>query len=143
MNKNKIGIVQGRLSPTINNKIQAFPFHTWQDEFTIAKKIGFYGIEWVMDSIDWELNPILSDEGCKEVINLSKETGIEIISLDPLYLTERGLLSNSYSIIKERLSVMKKLIPNCNRVGMKYILMPVFIGPNLELVKRLKSKENR
>ena len=41
MNKNKIGIVQGRLSPTINNKIQAFPFHTWQDEFTICKKNWF------------------------------------------------------------------------------------------------------
>ena len=43
---------------------------------------------------------------------------------------------------EERLAFMKKVLPNCQKIGMKYILMPVLIGPSLELVANLKSKEN-
>ena len=35
------GIMQGRLSPIINNKIQAFPEKYWKTEFSKAKKLGF------------------------------------------------------------------------------------------------------
>ncbi len=32
---NEIGIMQGRLSPRIDGKIQAYPANTWQKEFEI------------------------------------------------------------------------------------------------------------
>ena len=37
---NKIGFMQGRLSPIVDNKIQAFPFGNWEQEFSIAKELG-------------------------------------------------------------------------------------------------------
>ena len=35
--KSRIGFMQGRLSPMVNGKIQAFPYETWKNEFAIAK----------------------------------------------------------------------------------------------------------
>ena len=57
----RIGIFQGRLSSPINNEIQSFPFHNWENEFKLAKKIGFDLIEWIIgDEID--KNPIFFKE---------------------------------------------------------------------------------
>ena len=44
--------MQGRLSPPINNKIQGFPHNFWENEFHLAKEIGFELIEWIVDSDD-------------------------------------------------------------------------------------------
>ena len=33
--------MQGRLSPLIDNKIQAFPHNNWKNEFQIAQKLGY------------------------------------------------------------------------------------------------------
>jgi len=140
---NKIGVIQGRLSPQLRGKIQAFPIGTWEEEFHLAKECGLEGIELVIDSYKWEENPLWSDEGTKRINELSQESGIEIISVDPLYLTERGLISNESSICEERLQFMRRIIPNCKKLGMKYILMPIVINPDLELTASLKSKENR
>ena len=36
-----IGFMQGRLSPLVNGKIQAFPWDYWRDEFSLANKYNF------------------------------------------------------------------------------------------------------
>ena len=38
--ENKFGIMQGRLSPVIKNRIQIFPVKNWKIEFQRAKKLG-------------------------------------------------------------------------------------------------------
>ena len=73
-----IGVMQGRLSPLIDNRIQAFPHNFWKNEFSVAKRIGFDLIEWVVDS---ESNPIFDDIQLQEILTLSKENGIKINSL--------------------------------------------------------------
>ena len=54
----RIGIMQGRLSKPINGKIQSFPINSWENEFYLAKNIGFELIEWVLDE-NVKDNPIL------------------------------------------------------------------------------------
>lgn len=44
----KIGIIQGRLSPPQDSRLQFFP-QDWQAEFQLAKTIGFDCIEWYND----------------------------------------------------------------------------------------------
>ena len=39
LTKPKIGFIQGRLSPITNNRIQQFPWDSWQNEFNIAPTI--------------------------------------------------------------------------------------------------------
>ena len=36
---NRLGIMLGRLSPPIKNNIQAFPYNSWENEFSQAKKL--------------------------------------------------------------------------------------------------------
>ena len=38
---------------------------------------------------------------------------------------------------------MENVIPNCKELDMDYILMPVMIGPGIELSAELRSKNNR
>ena len=45
-----IGIMQGRLSRRIGDKIQSFPINDWEKEFQLAAEIGYSCIEWVIDS---------------------------------------------------------------------------------------------
>ena len=74
MNKSfKLGFMQGRLSPIVRNKIQAFPFKDWKKEFILAKKIGFKLMEWTIDTYNYQNNPILTINGVKEIQRLKKK----------------------------------------------------------------------
>ena len=46
----KIGFIQGRLSPIINNKIQIFPVENWKDEYEKASSLDIRLIEWTIDN---------------------------------------------------------------------------------------------
>ena len=37
---NPIGIMQGRLSPAVDGRIQSFPVETWRQEFELARQAG-------------------------------------------------------------------------------------------------------
>ena len=138
-----LGIIQGRLSPYTGGKIQSFPKNTWENEFILAKQLGLNTIELCLDSDDWEKNPIWTVQGTNRIKELTQETGIKPISLDPLYLAERGLRTNTKEITEERNKIMENVIPNCKELDMDYILMPVMIGPGIELSAELRSKNNR
>lgn len=78
---NKIGFIQGRLSPMIDNKIQAFPWGNWQEEFFLAGENNFQLIEWTLDQSDLYLNPIMTNEGRSEIKKLSYKHNVKIPSL--------------------------------------------------------------
>jgi hypothetical protein len=44
----KLGIIQGRLSPPINDQIQEFPVNDWEMEFNIIHQLNLKHIEWVV-----------------------------------------------------------------------------------------------
>lgn len=54
----KIGIIQGRLLPPVNNHIQEFPFNNWKEEFSILKNINLSHIEWIITKNSYENNPL-------------------------------------------------------------------------------------
>ena len=60
-----IGLMQGRLSPLIGNKIQAFPVNNWQREFKIINKTSLNLIEWTLDYKNLSLNPLITTKGKK------------------------------------------------------------------------------
>ena len=73
MKKFFFGIMQGRLLPKYNNNFQAHPVGYWQDEFSIASKYGFDGIEFILDYDKFDLNPLLSKAGQDLILKLSKK----------------------------------------------------------------------
>jgi hexulose-6-phosphate isomerase len=54
----KLGILQGRLSPPVDNKIQEFPFNTWKNEFKQIEQINLNHIEWIITKNSYINNPL-------------------------------------------------------------------------------------
>jgi L-ribulose-5-phosphate 3-epimerase len=78
---NRIGFMQGRLSPQIDGKIQAFPWPYWRDEFPLARDLGFARLEWTLDHDDLAANPLMTPEGQAEIRALSAEHGVAVSSI--------------------------------------------------------------
>lgn len=73
--------MQGRLSPQVDGKIQAFPFSCWQGEFASAERNGFSLMEWTLDQDNLYANPLLTTAGQNEIRKLCESHGIMISSL--------------------------------------------------------------
>jgi len=124
---NRIGIMQGRLSPMFNGKIQAFPYNTWKEEFALAKQCGFELIEWVLDLENIEHNPILSETGRREIAYLQKEYHIEVPIICCDYFMEYPLVSKTLKIRLQAIDMLTELIRICGEIGIHYIELP-FLG---------------
>jgi hexulose-6-phosphate isomerase len=77
----RIGFMQGRLSPQIDGKIQAFPWPYWRDEFPLAQALGFARLEWTLDHHDLAANPLMTEEGRAEIRVLSAAHDIAVSSI--------------------------------------------------------------
>lgn len=78
----KIGILQGRLSPSPDGRFQFFP-PDWTAEFAIAKELGIAGIEWICDTPEMEAgsNPFLSYEKRINIGRTVRTTGVPVTSI--------------------------------------------------------------
>jgi len=120
--ENEIGIMQGRLSSPIDNRIQAFPKNNWKDEFELASRIGFNKIEWVCDSND---NPILYESTLSEISNHAKKFNVKINSLCADYFMKNKLFSESKQNIEKNLEFLKNIIKNCHKLDLHIIEIPL------------------
>lgn len=76
-----IGFMQGRLSPLINGRIQAFPWGFWENEFLLAQQINIHLMEWTLDQERLYENPLLTEVGQAEIRALCQQHAISIPSL--------------------------------------------------------------
>ena len=74
----RLGIMQGRLSPDPENKIQFFPEKTWEEEFPIASESYFDCMEMTMDFEGFESHPIMTEEGRERLRFLKNKWKIDI-----------------------------------------------------------------
>ena len=137
-----IGIMQGRLSKPLNGKIQSFPKNSWEDEFYLAKDIGFELIEWVLDE-DLKNNPILNKEIFPQITEIKKETGIDINSICCDYFMTNSLSRNSKSFKEENLKIFNFLIEeSCPSNDIKIIDLPLLGEESLKKEKIADDYKN-
>jgi len=80
--KDSFGIMQGRLSPMVDGKIQAFPWNNWKNEFVDIGKLGLNLIEWTIDfDENYYNNPIMSSDGRKIISELCEISNCRINSV--------------------------------------------------------------
>ena len=79
--ESRIGFMQGRLSPQVDGKIQAFPRDCWQAEFTAGSGLGFARLEWTLDHDGLSENPLMTDAGAAEIADLVRSTGLKVSSI--------------------------------------------------------------
>lgn len=117
-----IGIMQGRLSPRVDGKIQAFPLNNWENEFKIAKEIGFTSIEWIVEN-PLDLNPLLSGSGIKKINELIFDTNIKIDFICADIFMELPILDEPQNLEYSQ-NLLNKLIINAHKIGAKCIEIP-------------------
>ena len=120
---NKIGVMQGRLTPMIDKKIQSFPKKNWAKEFRLAKKLNLKYIEWTLDYKDIFLNPIFVKSEIKKISFLKKKYSIKIISL-----TGDCFMQKPFWKVKKSIKLIedfKRIIKACGSLKIKYIVIPI------------------
>jgi L-ribulose-5-phosphate 3-epimerase len=113
---NQIGIMQGRLSPRIDGKIQAYPARTWQKEFNAARKIGYSAIEWIVEK-PTEINALMSDTGIEEINNIISKTGVRIDFICADIFMQQPLVRMTTDIMKENAKNLIIILMNAKKVG--------------------------
>jgi len=129
---NSIGIMQGRLSPPINGKIQAFPWDTWEDEFSLAANIGFDEIEFIFESSGYRKNPLFTKEGLQKIDLVSKENGIQVNYACADYFMEIPFIRVSEYTRNKNKQILAYLIEQCSQIGIKGIEIPFVDNSRIE-----------
>lgn len=68
-----IGILQGRLTPPWNGKLQCFPRGAWDREFELAQRCGFSALELFVETEFNPENPVWSEAGRARIRSLASE----------------------------------------------------------------------
>ena len=123
-NIRQIGIMQGRLLPKYKGRYQAHPLGYWESEFDLAKELGLYCIEFILDFNDAEQNPLLSDAGVEKILAKIKETGVEVRSICADYFMDAPLHHQDLSVMKQGRRILDILIRNGKKIGITDIVIP-------------------
>lgn len=120
----EIGVMQGRLVPQVNGRIQAFPWKHWQDEFFLAQTHGFQSIEFVFEAEQYQDNPIYTDTGTKEVRTLIERTGVIVSAVCADYFMDFPFFRVSAGAQSTSIRVLKQLIERAATVGAARVEIP-------------------
>ncbi len=127
---NPIGIMQGRLTPPVSFRLQAFPTGAWEAEFERAKTCGLDSIEWLFEADDgrghsYRENPLWSPSGREEICRVIDQTGIPVRTCCADYFMPHPFFRVSEAERLESVAVLKQLILNAAGLGVRSILVPV------------------
>jgi len=131
----KIGFMQGRLSPLVENKIQAFPWPYWQNEFEIAKNNLFYIMEWTLDQERLYENPLMTEAGRDLIKKLMKKYQISIPSMTGDCFMQSPFYKKDKFERKILLNDLFNIIDSCSKINIKNILIPLVDNGRLENIK--------
>jgi L-ribulose-5-phosphate 3-epimerase len=134
----RIGFMQGRLSPLVDGKIQAFPYGFWQSEFELAAINNYRLIELTLDYEDPFTNPLMSNDGRSEILELSRKFRVKTPSVTgdcfmqkPFWkaakLTRHRLIEDFYQIIEA-----------CGCVGASFLVVPLVDDGKISSSKELE-----
>ena len=122
--KNNIGVMQGRLLKKFNGRYQAHPVGYWQDEFIQAQRFGLDCIEFILDHNDADKNPLLSNGGTEEIIEMTNKTGVGVFTICADYFMEAPLHSEDSKVALKSQLVLIKLLKSASKLGVTDIVIP-------------------
>ena len=120
---NEIGIMQGRLSPRIDGKIQAYPANTWQKEFQIAQEIGYAAIEWIVEK-PVETNALMTDSGKAEIKKVISSTEVRIDFVCADIFMQQPLVRMTEEMRLQNKEYLLEIIKNAKEVGAVGVEIP-------------------
>ena len=124
--------MQGRLSPKINDLIQAFPWQYWQSEFPLAEKIGLGIMEWTLDQNRLYENPLLTADGQKKIRQLCTRHLIRIRSLTGDCFMQAPFWKAEIAECKALKEDFIAIANGCSIVGITFIVVPLVDNGRLD-----------
>ena len=121
----RIGVMQGRLSPRPENRLQAFPHQTWPEEFAQAKRLGFSYLEWIYEAERAQENPIASSAGRAAIRACAASTGLPVGSVCADYFMIHRLAGGSAEERSEHAAALCELARWTRELGATRILLPL------------------
>lgn len=114
--------MQGRLSPIVDGRVQAFPWDYWENEIFLAGKIGIRLMEWTLDSEKFMSNPILLPDKQKLAIRLKNTNSISIPSVTSDYFMENPpWISRPDNVLEAH----RNIITGMKTIGSKILVIPL------------------
>lgn len=120
-----IGIIQGRLTPPMNGKIQAFPWGFWEKEFETARDIGIDRIGWIFEEYRWQENPLWTPDGREKLRRVMSETGVRIEYLCADYFMEHPFIRVNTEEYAHTCEMLHAVMKRSADLGIKGIEMPM------------------
>lgn len=124
--------MQGRLSPLVDGRIQAFPWSCWQDEFAAAEQHQFRLMEWTLDQERLYDNPLLTPAGQAEITHLCQKHDIEIASLTGDCFMQSPFWKTQGSESIELQNDFRAVTRACSAVGIGMMVLPLVDNGRLE-----------
>lgn len=124
--------MQGRLSPPVDGKIQAFPWAHWRDEFALAERHGFALMEWTLDHERLDENPLMTVAGRQEIDALSRRHGIDIGSLTGDCFMQAPFYKEQGSRRRALIEELKAILEAAAALSMRFVLIPLVDNGRLE-----------
>jgi hexulose-6-phosphate isomerase len=129
---NKIGFMQGRLSPQVDGKIQAFPWNSWQQEFPVAESLGLGLMEWTLDQDRLYENPLLTLKGQQEIRSLCQAHQLAIPSLTGDCFMQAPFWKGQGQLKAALEADFIAIARACAEVGIEMIVVPLVDSGRLE-----------
>jgi len=117
--------MQGRLSPQVDGKIQAFPHDCWQQEFALAEANGWQIMEWTIDQEKIEENPLMTVQGRALIHQLMKKHGIAIPSVTADFTMQAPFYKFAGSAKNNLLDQLRHFLICAADIGIKRIVIPL------------------
>lgn len=124
LERNSLGVMQGRLLPKFQGRYQAHPVGRWQEEFYLASKLGLDCIEFILDYNDAHLNPLFTESGSDALRKLVVETGVKVETICADYFMEAPLHSSNQNTTERSTAAMKTLVERGSNLGVSSIVLP-------------------
>jgi hexulose-6-phosphate isomerase len=118
------GIMQGRLSPPEDGRLQSFPRNSWRQELARAGKAGLSYIEWIFDDYGASVNPIATEEGITELNALQAKTGVKTPAICGDWLMDFPLVRCSEQQRAQRERVLHDLLRWGKNIGASRVVLP-------------------
>ena len=113
-----IGILQGRLTPSADGRLQFFPVGDWEAEFPKAREIGFAAMEPLVAVDSYREHPLWTEEGARRLAAVAQEHGIALPSVHGFFKwRERA---------EESVSALTAILPRVRAIGAKTVLISLF-----------------
>lgn len=120
----RIGVMQGRLLPPVDSRIQSFPRDHWAREFELAALANLDCIEWIYDLYGADVNPLSTKDGIEQIKALSRQYNVQILSICADYFMDKPLVRASQPEMEERLKALFWLLRQGHLIDINRVVLP-------------------